>query len=82
MILIKMLNIGISAKDVYSYMSEEVGGYENVEFTKKDCYNYINKQRKALIKIEDIQSLVTHFKNKAIEDAMLFHTIKCMKRVE
>lgn len=71
-----MLNAGISAKDVYTCMFREVDGYENVRFTKKDCYNYINKQRKVLINEGGTQSLVNHFKNRAIEDAMFFHTIE------
>ncbi|KAL7245305.1 hypothetical protein ACSBR2_000596 [Camellia fascicularis] len=40
-----MVNAGISTKNVYSYLTKEVGGSEDVSFTKKDCYNYVKSKR-------------------------------------
>ena len=39
-----MVNVGISTKNTYLYLIEEVGGSEDVGFTKKDCYNHIKKK--------------------------------------
>ena len=44
-----MVNAGISTKNVFSYLTEEVGGSENVGFTIRDCYNYMNMQRMSMI---------------------------------
>ncbi|PPD79377.1 hypothetical protein GOBAR_DD23692 [Gossypium barbadense] len=60
-----MVSVGIHPTDVYSYMSNEVGGTKNVGFTKRDCYNYINKQKMMMIEAGDGQSLLIHFKVKA-----------------
>ena len=35
-----MVNVGISTKNTYLYLIEEVGGSEDVGFTEKDCYNH------------------------------------------
>ena len=40
-----MVNAGISTKNSYSYLTKEVGGSENVGFTKRDCYNHVNVQK-------------------------------------
>ena len=40
-----MVNAGISIKNNYSYLTEEVGGSENVGFTEKDCYNHVNTKK-------------------------------------
>ena len=39
-----IVNVGISTKNTYLYLIEEVGGSEDVGFTKKDCYNHIKKK--------------------------------------
>ena len=40
-----MVNVGISTKNTYLYLAEEVGGSENVGFTEKDCYNHVNTKK-------------------------------------
>ncbi|KAK8637128.1 hypothetical protein V6N13_064555 [Hibiscus sabdariffa] len=35
----------IRPTDVYTYMSNEVRGVENVGFIRRDCYNYVNKHK-------------------------------------
>ena len=47
-----MVNAGISTKNAYSYLTEEVGGSENVSFTIRNCYNYMNMQRMSMISAE------------------------------
>ncbi|XP_028092442.1 protein FAR1-RELATED SEQUENCE 5-like [Camellia sinensis] len=71
-----MINAGISTKNAYSYLREEVGGSENVGFTKRDCYNYVNKQKMTMISAGDAQSLLNHFKQKHTEDPMFFFTVQ------
>ena len=44
-----MVNAGISTKNVYSYLTKEVGGSENVGFTERDCYNHVNVQKMTMI---------------------------------
>ncbi|XP_028058069.1 protein FAR1-RELATED SEQUENCE 5-like [Camellia sinensis] len=71
-----MVNAGISTKNAYSYLREEVGGNENVGFTKRDCYNYVNKQKMTMISVGDAQSLLNHFKKKHTEDPMFFFIVQ------
>ena len=44
-IIDSMVNACIGTKNVYSYLTKEVGGSENVTSLKKDCYNYVNMKR-------------------------------------
>ena len=71
-----MVNAGISTKNVFSYLTEEVGGSENVGFTIRDCYNYMNMQRMSLISVGDAQNLLNYFKSRHAEDPMFFYTIQ------
>ena len=71
-----MVNAGISMQNAYSYLRENVGGRENVGFTKRDCYNYVNKQKMEIISVDDSQSLLNHFKRKHTEDPMFFYTVQ------
>jgi hypothetical protein len=66
---------GIRTIGAYSYISEEIGGFENVGFTKRDAYNFVNRQK--LIKVEagDAQSLINLFKQKQAEDPMFFYVV-------
>ncbi|KAK8717023.1 hypothetical protein V6N13_044307 [Hibiscus sabdariffa] len=57
-----MVSAGIRPTDVYTYMSNEVRGVENVGFTRRDCYNYVNKHKMMMIEAGDGQSLLNHFK--------------------
>ena len=67
-----MVNAGISTKNVYSYLTKEVGGSENVGFTIRDCYNYMNMQRMFMISVGDAQNLLNYFKSRHAEDPMFF----------
>ena len=66
---------GIRTIGAYSYISEEIGGFENVGFTKRDASNFVNRQK--LIKVEagDAQSLINLFKQKQVEDPMFFYAV-------
>ncbi|XP_075652671.1 protein FAR1-RELATED SEQUENCE 5-like [Castanea sativa] len=40
-----IVNAGIRTKNTYLYLTEEVGGSENVGFTEKDCYNHVRRPK-------------------------------------
>ena len=63
-------------------MSKEVGGSEYVGFTKRDCYNYVNKLKMVMIEAGDSQSLINEFKKRDAEDAMFFIQFKWIKKIE
>ncbi|CAB4313872.1 unnamed protein product [Prunus armeniaca] len=67
---------GIRTTNTYSYLSEEVGGSQNVGFTKRDCYNVVNKEKMVMIEAGDAQSLINLFKRKQAEDPMFFYTVQ------
>ncbi|OMO55458.1 hypothetical protein CCACVL1_27229, partial [Corchorus capsularis] len=71
-----MVTSGIRPKDVYSYLSNEAGGVENIGFTRRDCYNFVNKQKMMMIEVGDGQSLLNNFKIRASEDPLFFYTIQ------
>ena len=56
-----MVNVGISTKNVYSYLTKEVGESENVGFTERDCYNHVEMQKMTVISVGDAQNLLNHF---------------------
>ena len=64
--------VGIRTISAYSYLVEEAGGFENVGFIKRDCYNVVNKQKLINFEAGDAQNLVNHFKQKQAEDPMFF----------
>jgi hypothetical protein len=53
---------GLRLKDSYQLMSKQVGGGDNLGFTKQDHKNYLrNKQQKAL-KFGEVASLERYFR--------------------
>ena len=71
-----MVSAGICPINVYTYMSNEVRGVKNIGFTRRDCYNYVNKHKMMMIDAGDGQSLLNHFKVKTSEDPMFFYTVQ------
>lgn len=71
-----MVNAGIKTRDVFSYMSGEVGGNENVGFIKRDCYNFVNKEKMMMIEAGDAQSLINYFKKQEVEDSMFTYDVQ------
>ncbi|PKU77617.1 protein FAR1-RELATED SEQUENCE 5-like [Dendrobium catenatum] len=67
-VLKSMADAGIRTINAFSYLSEEVGGVENLGFTKRDAYNYIKKEIRAKIENGDSNSLIELFKNRSAED--------------
>ncbi|XP_061999391.1 protein FAR1-RELATED SEQUENCE 5-like [Rosa rugosa] len=71
-----MKNAGMSTINTYSYLAEEVGGSQNVGFTKTNCYNFVSRERMIMLEAGDAQSLINLFKKKQIEDPMFFYTVQ------
>ncbi|XP_024165441.1 protein FAR1-RELATED SEQUENCE 5-like [Rosa chinensis] len=71
-----MKTAGMSTINTYSYLAEEVGGSQNVGFTKTDCYNFVSRDRMIMLEAGDAQSLINLFKRKQIEDPMFFYTVQ------
>ncbi|KAI5354061.1 hypothetical protein L3X38_006956 [Prunus dulcis] len=71
-----MVGARISTTNTYSYLAEEVGGSQNVGFTKRDCYNVVNKEKMAMIEAGDAQSLMNLCKRKQAEDPSFFYTVQ------
>ncbi|KAH0459208.1 hypothetical protein IEQ34_012022 [Dendrobium chrysotoxum] len=69
-VLKMMTEAGIRIIDAFSYLAHEVGGFENIGITKRDAYNYIQKERRARIKFGVTNSLIQLFKQQQIDDLM------------
>ncbi|KAI0498437.1 hypothetical protein KFK09_021679 [Dendrobium nobile] len=67
-VLKSMSEPGIRTVNVFTYLSDEVGGVGNLGFTKRDAYNYIQKERRAKIENGDTNSLIRLFKERAADD--------------
>lgn len=65
-----MNSSGIRTTDAFSYLSQEVGGPEHVGFTKKDAYNYVDKERRSRIEHGDSNTLIELFKERQMSDTM------------
>ncbi|GMY26595.1 protein FAR1-RELATED SEQUENCE 5-like [Fagus crenata] len=75
-IISTMVSSGIKATKSYSYLSKEVGGTNNVGFTKRDVHNYLGTTKKEMIEVGDGQSVINHFKNKQIKNLMFFYSVQ------
>ncbi|KAJ1388781.1 FAR1 DNA-binding domain [Sesbania bispinosa] len=53
-----MVNAGIKVTKIWSYLGEEVGGFDKLGLTVKDMQNYVYTEKLKLIEAEDAQSLV------------------------
>ncbi|KAL0910674.1 hypothetical protein M5K25_018751 [Dendrobium thyrsiflorum] len=59
-----MTEAGIRTVDAFSYLRDEAGGVENIGFSKRDAYNFIQKDRRAKIENGDTNSLIELFKER------------------
>ena len=67
-----MVSSGIKATKSYSFLSKELGGANNVGFSKWACHNFVQTKRKEIMEADDGQSIINHFKYKQNEDSMFF----------
>ena len=75
-IISTMVSSGIKATNSYSFLSKELGGANNVGFSKRDCHNFVQTKRKEIMEAGDGQSIINHFKEKQSEDPMFFYSVQ------
>ncbi|KAL4609988.1 hypothetical protein ACB092_08G020100 [Castanea dentata] len=63
-----MVSLGIKATKSYSFLSKELGGANNVGFSRRDCHNLVQTKRKEIMEASDGQSIINHFKEKQNQD--------------
>ncbi|KAI0529376.1 hypothetical protein KFK09_001925 [Dendrobium nobile] len=61
---------GIRTIDAFSFLADEVGGVENIGFTRRDAYNFIQKIKRAKIELGDTNTLIELFKERQLNDNM------------
>ncbi|KAK8936800.1 Protein FAR1-RELATED SEQUENCE 5 [Platanthera zijinensis] len=71
-----MTEAGIRTSDAYNYLVDEVGGIENVGFSKSDAYNFIAKERSTRVDGGDAASLLQQLKSRAMDDGMFSYEIQ------
>ncbi|KAI0526901.1 hypothetical protein KFK09_002494 [Dendrobium nobile] len=69
-VLKAMIDAGIRTIDAFSFLADEVGGVENIEFTRRDAYNFIQKIKRAKIELGDTNTLIELFKERQLNDNM------------
>ncbi|KAL3830977.1 hypothetical protein ACJIZ3_019779 [Penstemon smallii] len=57
-----MINASLRPIDCFNYMTEENHGDQNMDFAKRDCYNFISMLKAALIEPVDAKNLAKYFK--------------------
>ncbi|PKU62111.1 Protein FAR1-RELATED SEQUENCE 5 [Dendrobium catenatum] len=65
-----MTDAGIRTIDAFSFLADEVGGVENIGFTRRDAYNFIQKIKRAKIELGDTNTLIELFKERQLNDNM------------
>ncbi|XP_026383807.1 protein FAR1-RELATED SEQUENCE 5-like [Papaver somniferum] len=71
-----MVSAGFGATRIFSYMSEEAGGPQNLNFTQEDCNNLVQEKRIDYLKVGDAKVLLAYFKRNQKENKSFFYTIQ------
>ncbi|XP_057432157.1 protein FAR1-RELATED SEQUENCE 5-like [Lotus japonicus] len=71
-----MVSAGIKVKNIWSYLGEEVGGYDKVGITMKDMHNYVYVEKMKSIEAGDAQSLVNELQNRQAQDSMFYYSVQ------
>ncbi|KAK8923500.1 hypothetical protein KSP39_PZI019582 [Platanthera zijinensis] len=74
-ILKNMTAAGIKAVDSYNFISNEIGVVENVRFSKTDAFNYVQRERRALIESGDASSLLQLLQKKHLADNIFSYEV-------
>ncbi|PKU68038.1 Protein FAR1-RELATED SEQUENCE 5 [Dendrobium catenatum] len=62
-VLKSMTEAGIRTVDAFTYLTDDVRCTENIGFSKRDAYNYIQKEKRAKIENGNINFLIELFKD-------------------
>ncbi|XP_020592540.1 protein FAR1-RELATED SEQUENCE 5-like [Phalaenopsis equestris] len=69
-VLRSMTGSGIRATHAYNFIATEVGGVENLECTKRDAFNFIQRERRERIEQGDVNALIQLFMERQSGDSM------------
>ncbi|KAH7860187.1 hypothetical protein Vadar_010350 [Vaccinium darrowii] len=78
----KMHSSGFKQSDIYSYMSNEAGGPQYLNFIPSDCYNLLQRKRVEFLKKGDSQCLLKYFKQKQQENKHFFYSFRTTEENE
>ncbi|KAK8951417.1 Protein FAR1-RELATED SEQUENCE 8 [Platanthera zijinensis] len=71
-----MTGAGIKTVHAYNFLSEEVGGVENLGFSKVDAYNYVHRCKKSLVESGDSVSLLKMLQARQLDDSMFSYEVQ------
>ncbi|CAH9088451.1 unnamed protein product [Cuscuta epithymum] len=67
---------GLKQGQIFSYMCEEAAGIQNLNFTKSDCNNFLQRRRAEFFKKGDAECLLEYFKQKKEENKHFFYSFR------
>ncbi|KAJ0962390.1 hypothetical protein J5N97_030218 [Dioscorea zingiberensis] len=70
-----MVAAGVKQTNSYNFLRKEIG-FENINFTKRDCHNFLLIERDKMIEARDAQSIINFFKHKQAEDPLFFYSVQ------
>ncbi|KAJ0965348.1 hypothetical protein J5N97_026486 [Dioscorea zingiberensis] len=70
-----MVVAGVKQTNSYNFLRKEIG-FENINFTKRDCHNFLRIERDKMIEAGDAQSIINFFKQKQAEDPLFFYSVQ------
>ena len=71
-----MIDAGVGATQTFSYLTNEMGGEKNVQFTLEDLNNHIQSKRITHLEARDARSLVNHFRMEHEKNHMFSYTVQ------
>ncbi|XP_026384958.1 protein FAR1-RELATED SEQUENCE 5-like [Papaver somniferum] len=71
-----MVSTGFGATRIFSYMIEEAGGRQNLNFTQEDCNNMVQAKCTEYLKEGDAENFLAYFKRKQKENNSFFYNIQ------
>jgi zinc finger SWIM domain-containing protein 3 len=67
---------GIKQRALFELMSRQVGGRENLGYTRLDQKNYLRIKRLRNMAYGEVGSLLQHFQQKSIENPSFYHGVQ------
>jgi zinc finger SWIM domain-containing protein 3 len=67
---------GLRLKDSYQLMSKQVGGSDNLGFTKQNHNNYLRSKRQRALKFKEVVSLKRYFRNQLKENPSYYYAFQ------
>lgn len=67
---------GIKQRSLFELMSRQVGGRENLGYTRVDQKNYLRNKRKRNMAYGEAGSILHHFQQKCVENPSFYHGVQ------